>query len=63
LIERLIPQAAERLLPGGWLIVELSPMIVSRVASLIAADGRYEPAIVIKDLAGLARVIKARKKP
>lgn len=59
-IQRLIPQAAERLLPGGWLIIELSPMIASRVVELIAADGRYERATLIKDLAGLARVAKAR---
>jgi release factor glutamine methyltransferase len=61
-IERLIPQAADRLLPGGWLIVELSPMIAPRVVELIAADGRYEPATLIKDLAGLARVVKAKRK-
>jgi release factor glutamine methyltransferase len=61
-IERLIPQASERLLPGGWLIVELSPMIAARVVGLIAADGRYEPATLIKDLAGLARVVKAKRK-
>src|SRR4029079_3572228 len=30
IIERLIPQAAERLLPGGWLILEISHMIVGR---------------------------------
>lgn len=61
-IERLIPQAAERLLPGGWLIVEVSPMIAGRVVELIASDGRYEPAIIVKDLAGLARVVKGRRK-
>ncbi|HEX4149931.1 MAG TPA: peptide chain release factor N(5)-glutamine methyltransferase, partial [Pirellulales bacterium] len=27
IIERLVVQAAERLLPGGWLLVEISPMI------------------------------------
>ncbi len=62
IIERLIPQAAERLLPGGWLILEFSPMIVNRVAELIAADGRFQEAAVTKDLAGLARVVKARRK-
>ena len=61
IVERLIPQAAERLLPGGWLIVELSPMIAARVVDLFASDGRYEPATVVKDLAGLARVVKARR--
>jgi release factor glutamine methyltransferase len=61
-IQRLIPQAAERLLPGGSLIIELSPMIATRVVELLAADGRYEPATLLKDLAGLARVVKARRK-
>ncbi len=60
-IERLIPQSAERLLPGGWLIVEVSPMIAARALELIAADGRYEPASLVKDLAGLPRVVKARR--
>jgi release factor glutamine methyltransferase len=62
IIARLIPQAAERLLPGGWLILELSPMIANRVVDLIAEDGRFEPAILVKDLGGLARVVKARRK-
>jgi release factor glutamine methyltransferase len=61
-IQRLIPQAADRLLPGGWLILEISPMIVTRVSDLLAADSRYEPATIAKDLAGQARVVKARKK-
>jgi release factor glutamine methyltransferase len=60
-IERLIPQAAERLMAGGWLILEVSPMIAGRVVELLAADGRYEAAAVTKDLAGLARVVKARR--
>jgi release factor glutamine methyltransferase len=49
-------------LPGGWLILEISPMIAARVTELLAADGRFEPPAIIKDLAGLARVVKARKK-
>ena len=60
-IERLIPQAAERLLPGGWLIVEISPMIAERVEHLLSADSRFEPATLTKDLAGLARVAKSRR--
>jgi release factor glutamine methyltransferase len=61
-IERLIPQAFERLLPGGWLILEISPMIAGRVVELFAADGRFEPAVSTKDLAGLVRVVKARRR-
>jgi release factor glutamine methyltransferase len=60
-IQRLIPQAAERLLPGGWLILEVSPIIANRVVELIAADGRFEPATITKDLANLPRVITARR--
>jgi len=59
-IERLIPQAAERLNPGGWLLLEISPMLEQRVANLVEADGRFERPATIKDLAQLPRVICAR---
>ena len=62
-IERLIPQAAERLVPGGWLLIEISPQIDAAVRELIAADGRLEPHPTIKDLAGHARVVQARRRP
>lgn len=62
IIQRLIPQSAERLLPTGWLILEISPIIVAQVVELIAADGRFEPATITKDLANLARVVKAQRK-
>jgi release factor glutamine methyltransferase len=62
LIARLIPQAAERLVPGGLLALELSPMIAARVMDLVNADGRFEPAAVIKDLAGHQRIVTARRK-
>jgi len=61
-IERLIPAAAERLVPGGWLAMEISPMIAERVVQLIAADGRFEPAGVRKDAAGRQRVVEARRR-
>jgi release factor glutamine methyltransferase len=61
LIARLIPQAAERLEPGGWLVLELSPMLAEGVAQRIQQDGRFEPASIAKDLAGLARIVKAKR--
>ncbi len=61
IIDRLIPQAAERLLAGGWLILEVSPLIAGRVVELIAASGHFAPATITKDLAGLARMVKARR--
>ncbi|MCI0359771.1 MAG: peptide chain release factor N(5)-glutamine methyltransferase [Planctomycetaceae bacterium] len=61
-IERLIPQAAERLLPGGLAVLEVSPMIAARVAELFAADGRFEPATIVKDLAQRPRVVQSIRK-
>lgn len=60
-IARLIPQAAERLLPGGWLIMEISPMIETPVRKLLTADGQWEAIRVVKDLAQLARVVEAQR--
>lgn len=61
-IERLIPQSAERLNPGGYFIMEISPMIHDCVLALFAAEKRFEPATTIKDLARLPRVVQTRKK-
>jgi release factor glutamine methyltransferase len=61
-IERLVPQAAQRLQPGGYLLLEISPMLEPAVRELLAADGRFELLSTRKDLAGLARVISARRR-
>ncbi len=61
-IERLVPQAAERLEAGGSLLLEISPMLEDSVRKLIAADGRFDLEPTIKDLAGHARVIAARRR-
>ncbi len=61
-IERLIPQAAERLRSGGTLLLEISPMLQQRVEKLIDDDGRFERRPIVKDMAGLARVVVARRK-
>ncbi|HAL12635.1 MAG TPA: peptide chain release factor N(5)-glutamine methyltransferase, partial [Planctomycetaceae bacterium] len=39
--ERLIPQAAEKLKPGGWLVLETSPMLASELAQLITNHGEF----------------------
>ena len=62
MIERLVPQAAERLLPGGSLLFEISPMIADAAEQMVAADGRLELGPIVKDLAGIARVIQATRK-
>jgi release factor glutamine methyltransferase len=61
-IERLLPQAAERLVPGGGLLVEVSPMIADRVRQLIDAQPQLTYLQTIADHAGLARVVEARRK-
>ena len=60
-IESLIPQAAERLLPGGHLLMEISPMIHDTVRRLLEADSRFDLGPTIKDLARLPRVVQARR--
>jgi release factor glutamine methyltransferase len=60
-IERLIPQAAQRLRPGGHLLIEISPMIHGVVQALLAAAPGLQPGPTVKDLARLPRVVQARK--
>ena len=62
LIQRLVPQAADRLRSGGAAMIEISPMIERRVCEIFLSEERFEPATVIKDLAGLPRVVTARRK-
>lgn len=61
IIDRLIAQAADRLRAGGWLVFEISPMILQPVRERIAADPRWRLASVVKDLAGHARVVSAQR--
>ncbi|MGA2033103.1 MAG: peptide chain release factor N(5)-glutamine methyltransferase [Thermoguttaceae bacterium] len=61
-IERLLPQAVQRLRPGGHLLMEIGPAIHEAVRALLAAEPQLEPGPVIKDLARLPRVVQARKR-
>lgn len=58
--QRLIPQAAQRLFPQGWLILETSPNLHPQVTALLQESGAYEDINAVNDLAGLSRVITAR---
>lgn len=62
-VEPLICQAAERLKPGGHLLIEVSPTIHDAVQALLQSDDRLEPGPTIKDLARLPRVVQAARKP
>ncbi len=61
-IARLVSQSISRLQPGGWLLVEISPMIEGAVRELIQSRTELELHPTLKDSAGLARVIQARRK-
>ncbi len=61
-IESLIVQAAERLQPGGYLLLEISPTIHDAVRTLLEADGRFEIGPTIKDLARLPRVVQGKRR-
>jgi release factor glutamine methyltransferase len=56
---RLLPQAAERLAGGGWLVLECGAGQAPALASMLRDMGYGEPA-VDADLAGIDRVVWAR---
>ena len=58
---RLAPQAAVVLHPGGRLLLELGYHIRPAVEAMLP-DAEWEPAEVKHDLAGLDRVLTARKR-
>ena len=60
-IVRLIPQAAERLVSQGFLLLEISPMLQQQVEAVIKADARLMHQRTLNDLAGLPRVVVARR--
>jgi release factor glutamine methyltransferase len=59
-IRRLVAQAAARLAPGGWLVVEIGHDQAARVVDLLRAAG-FAELEVRKDLAGLDRVVVGRR--
>ncbi len=61
-IGKLLPQAAERIAPGGHFLVEISPTIHDAVLALLAADNRWEPGPTVRDLNRLPRVVQAKRK-
>ena len=57
---RLLPQAAERLAPGGWLVLECGAGQAAALVAELAGLG-YGDAEVDRDLAGIDRVVWARR--
>jgi release factor glutamine methyltransferase len=61
IIERLIAEASARLVPGGQLIIELSPMIATACAEAAIANGNFAEPKLIKDLSGHRRILSATR--
>ena len=60
IVRRLAAEAAERLAPGGWLVVEIGPAVAAEAERAIAEQQMLVPGQTLKDLAGLARMVQGR---
>lgn len=61
IIARLIADAPEYLLPGGFLIFETSPIVMDKCVELVEANPAFASAEIVKDFSGLERVVVAKK--
>ena len=61
IVARLAAEAAERLAPGGWLLVEIGPSTVAAAEPAIAAQPGLTAGPTLKDMAGLPRIVQARR--
>jgi len=61
IVARLAAAAADRLAPGGWLLVEIGPAVAAAAEAAIAAVPGLVPETTLKDLAGLPRIVQARR--
>ena len=62
IIERLLHEALERLVSGGRIIIELSPMIAERCMEIAEEVDEWVDAKLIKDLSGHQRVLSVGRK-
>jgi release factor glutamine methyltransferase len=60
-IERLISQSIDFLLPGGFLIFETSPIIMDACIDLVSGCDQFSSCDVLKDYSGHRRVVVARR--
>jgi release factor glutamine methyltransferase len=61
-IRRLLADAADWLGPAGGLLLEIGEDQGPAVRRLVAADGRYAEACVLRDFRGAERVLEARRR-
>lgn len=58
---QLIDQAVDALKPGGWLLFETSPMLAPSLKGYLEQQTHWSQSGVVKDTAGLPRVVWARR--
>jgi len=61
-IGRLAAAAAKSLVPGGWLLVEVGPSTATAAEQVVATHSELVPEPTLKDLAGLPRIVQARRR-
>jgi release factor glutamine methyltransferase len=60
-VERLVEAAESRLATGGWLLVEIGPTTAAAAEGIIARRPGLVPGPTLADMAGLPRIVQARK--
>jgi release factor glutamine methyltransferase len=61
-IGRLAAAAAETLVPGGWMVVEVGPSTAAAAEEVIAAQAALHLEPTLKDMATLPRIVQARRR-
>ena len=61
-IGRLAAAAAETLVPGGWLLVEVGPSTAAAAEEVVAAQVALSLEPTLKDMAALPRIVQARRR-
>lgn len=61
-IEKLLAESVERLVNGGFLIFETSPIVMDRCLQLVESQAGIKLCKTVKDLAGHRRVVVAQKR-
>jgi release factor glutamine methyltransferase len=62
LVGRLATEAAEKLGPGGWLLMEIGPSTAAAAEEVVAAQADLSLEPTLKDMAGLPRIVQARRR-
>jgi release factor glutamine methyltransferase len=61
-VGRLAEAAAEKLVPGGWLLVEIGPSTAASAEEIVAAQAALSLEPTLKDMAALPRIVQARRR-